>query len=315
MSTVKISQLPVQTGFNSNTSNTVLVTVDLANSITSQITLQTLLNRTFENVTSISFADSSVQLSAPATIQYSQASFLQANTNSNNINYLQGALNTANSGISSNKANIASVLNFTQNAYNEANTNATIINYLGGALNTANANTVYLQGALNTANSNTIYLSGVVNSTNSNVIALQTYSQAGFAKANAALSNTSGTIFSGNLVVSGTLNSQKGFIYTPNVVNNQANTLTIDFTRDSLIVQNSSGGLTVTLSNFVPGKEVILWFTNNSGSTQTVNHGALANNSTVNSTAFSIPSTSTAYLRYFSINNSLSNTFVAITHA
>lgn len=328
MSTVKISQLPSQTGFNSNTANTLLLVVDVANSVTNQITLQTLLNRTFENVVSINFNDGSFQSSAPATLQYSQSAFATSNNNSANIVFLQGEMNSANASIANNAANIAYTQNFAQNAYNEANNNLTIINYLGGALNTANANTVsnsaniaYLGGALSTANSNTVYLQGGLNSANANIISLQTYSNAAFSKANAALSNTSGAIFGGNLTISGTLTVkdnvyiQKGFVFTPNVVSNPSTSLTIDFIRDSLVVQNNAGGLTVTLANFVPGKEVILWFTNTSGTNQTVTHGVLANNSTVNATTFTIPGTSTAYLRYFSIDSSLSNTFVAISHA
>ena len=108
---------------------------------------------------------------------------------------------------------------------------------------------------------------------------------------------------------------QKGFRYTPNVINGQTSTLTIDFTRDSLIKANGSSGLTVSLTNFEAGKEVILWFVSTAGATTTVTHGALANNSTINSASFSMPAQSTAYLRYFSIDGSLSNTFVNISHA
>lgn len=111
----------------------------------------------------------------------------------------------------------------------------------------------------------------------------------------------------------GTVNPQKGFIYTPNVVTSGATTLTIDFARDSLIKANSTGGLTVTLTNYVYGKEVILWFTNAGGSTQSVTHGCLANNSTTGSASFSMAAGSTAMLRYFSIDGGLSDTFVAVT--
>lgn len=111
----------------------------------------------------------------------------------------------------------------------------------------------------------------------------------------------------------GAVKPNKGFIYTPNVLTNGATTLTIDFTRDSLVKCNSASGLTVTLSNYVYGKEVILWFTNSGGSTQSVTHGCLANNSTTGSTSFSMAAGSTAMLRYFSIDGSLGDTFVAVT--
>ncbi len=299
MSTIKISELTPLYNFNSNTSNTLFVVVDLGNNVTQQISYQTLLNQVFGNVSVINFSDGTIQSTNSASFAYSTASYNQANA-------AYSLANTANSTASyaNNLARSANTLATT--AYNNSETNLTQIIYLGGALNTANVNTVSLQGGLNNANAN--------------IISLQAYSNAAFAKANSALANTNGAIFGGNLSVTGTLsvgnfvNPQKGFVYTPNVQFSTA-TLTIDFTRDSLIKTNSSSGLIVTLTNFYAGKEVILWFTNSAGSTQSVTHGGLANNSTVNSTSFSMPSNSTAYLRYFSIDGTLSNTFVAVTHA
>jgi hypothetical protein len=59
---------------------------------------------------------------------------------------------------------------------------------------------------------------------------------------------------------------------------------------------------------------VEVWITNTSGSNRTVTHGCLAVNATVNSTTFTIPATSSAYLRYFSIDGDNANTFVAVQH-
>jgi hypothetical protein len=54
----------------------------------------------------------------------------------------------------------------------------------------------------------------------------------------------------------------------------------------------------------------------NSGGTQrTVTHGVSALNSTINSTTFAIPSTSSAHIRYFVANGDLANTFVKVSHA
>jgi hypothetical protein len=126
--------------------------------------------------------------------------------------------------------------------------------------------------------------------------------------------NQIATFNADSVTFTGTVAPQKGFIYSPNVVTTGATTLTIDFTRDSLIKANSNGGLTVSFTNYVYGKEVIVWFTNTGGSTQTVTHGCLANNSTVGATSFSMSAGSTAMLRYFSIDGSLGDTFVAVTN-
>ena len=88
--------------------------------------------------------------------------------------------------------------------------------------------------------------------------------------------------------------------------------VTVDFSTSSLIKAELIADLTISLSNFVFGKVVEVWLTNTDGSNKTVTHGCSALNSSVNSTTFTIPSTSSAYLKYFSIKDDLANTFVAI---
>jgi len=122
--------------------------------------------------------------------------------------------------------------------------------------------------------------------------------------------------FNGESVVfTGVVNPQKGLILTPNVISGSTTTLNIDIANNSLYKCSSSTGLTVNLSGFQYGKVVELWFVNTGGSTQTVTHGCFANNSTINSTSFSMPASSSAYLRYFSIDGDLANTYVSIQHA
>lgn len=113
----------------------------------------------------------------------------------------------------------------------------------------------------------------------------------------------------------GTINPQKGFIYSPRVPAGNQTAITIDFSTDVIIKANLAADLTVTLTNFVYGKVVEVWLVNTSGSSRTVTHGCSSINSSENSTTFSMPSTSSAYLRYFSIDGDLANTFVAIQHA
>jgi hypothetical protein len=113
----------------------------------------------------------------------------------------------------------------------------------------------------------------------------------------------------------GHVEPKKGFVLTPNVISGSTTTLNIDIANNSLYKCSSTGGLTVNLSGFQFGKVVELWFVNTAGSTQTVTHGCYSNNSTINSTSFSMPASSSAYLRYFSINGDLANTYVSIQHA
>jgi hypothetical protein len=122
--------------------------------------------------------------------------------------------------------------------------------------------------------------------------------------------------FNGDSVdITGVINPQKGFIYTPRVLPGAQTAITINFANDSVVRAQTSTGLTVTLSNLLAGKEVVAWITNTAGTTQTFTHGCSALNSTVNATTYGIPSTSTILVRYMSIDATAQNTFVAITHA
>jgi hypothetical protein len=120
--------------------------------------------------------------------------------------------------------------------------------------------------------------------------------------------------FNGDSVTfTGTVAPTKGFIYTPNIYPSAQTAVTISFTNDSVVRAQTSAGLVVTLSSFVVGKSVEAWITNTSGFSQTFTHGVSAINSTVNATTYSIPSTSTIFVKYWSMDGTLANTFVAIT--
>jgi len=60
---------------------------------------------------------------------------------------------------------------------------------------------------------------------------------------------------------------------------------------------------------------VEVWLTNTGGSSRTITHGCSALNSTTNTTTFTIPATSSSYLKYFSIGGDNANTFVTVQHA
>lgn len=121
-----------------------------------------------------------------------------------------------------------------------------------------------------------------------------------------------GTMNGNTVTFTGTVNPNKGFVYTPNVLSTLT-TLNIDFGFDNLIKFNVNDNATITLSNYVHGKVVEVWITNSAAQNKTVTHGCLANNSTSKSTSFTILASSCAYLRYFSIDGDQANTYVSIT--
>jgi len=131
-------------------------------------------------------------------------------------------------------------------------------------------------------------------------------------------SNTLTNIMSlnGNMAeFSGFVSPQKGFIYTPRIPSGNQTTITIDYLTDSMIKANLVADLTVSHSNFLAGKVVEVWLVNQGGTGRTVTHGISALNSTTNSTTFTIPATSAAHLRFFSIDGDLANTFVSVISA
>ena len=116
-------------------------------------------------------------------------------------------------------------------------------------------------------------------------------------------------------IFTGVVNPQKGFVYNPRVPAGNQTAITINYATDSMVKANLVADLTISHSNFLAGKVVEVWLVNTGGTSRTVTHGLTALNSTTNSTTFTIPSTSSAYLRFFSIDGDLANTFVTVSHA
>jgi hypothetical protein len=121
--------------------------------------------------------------------------------------------------------------------------------------------------------------------------------------------NASEVTFSGAVV------PEKGFVYTPRVLIGPQTTITVDFINDSIIKADLTADLTLSFTNYTAGKIVEVWLTNTGVTGRTVTHGCSATNSSENATTFTIPSTSSAYIRYFSIDGNLANTFVTSVHA
>jgi hypothetical protein len=113
----------------------------------------------------------------------------------------------------------------------------------------------------------------------------------------------------------GSIKPEKGFIYTPRAPSGLQTAITVDFLNDSIIKASLDNNLTLSFANYTAGKIVEVWLTNTSGSNRTVTHGCSATNSSDNATTFTIPATSSAYLRYFSLDGNLANTFVTSVHA
>lgn len=113
----------------------------------------------------------------------------------------------------------------------------------------------------------------------------------------------------------GVVHPEKGFIYDARLPVGNQTAITIDYAVDSMIKANLVADLTISHSNFLAGKVVEVWLLNSGGTQRTVTHGISALNSTTNSTTFTIPATSSAYMRFFSIDGDLANTFVTVSHA
>ena len=113
----------------------------------------------------------------------------------------------------------------------------------------------------------------------------------------------------------GVVSPEKGFIYTPRIPAGNQTAITINYATDSTIKANLVADLTVSHSNFITGKVVEMWLVNTGGAARTITHGISALNSTTNSTTFTIAGTSSAYLKFFSIDGDLANTFVSVVYA
>jgi hypothetical protein len=301
----------------------------------------------------IKFGDGSIQSVAASPVNYSQAAFTLANntsvlsqaafnvanTSSANTFITQGVDVTQNTrltiiegtdvsqnartliieGVDSTQNNRISAIegaNFSQN-------NRMII--IEGTDTTQNTRLTVIEGTDATQNTRLTDIENVNLSQNTAISATDgkmqnSYNAANnaFVKANNALANTTGTFagdltVTGNVTIIGTVAPTKGFIYTPNIYPNAQTAVTISFANDSVVRAQTSAGLVVTLSSFVVGKSVEAWITNTAGTNQTFTHGCSAINSTVNSTTHTIPGTSTIFVKYWCIDGTLANTFVAIT--
>lgn len=318
MSTVKITQLP-ENDLTSNTANTIFVGVDLEQSVTGTYTL----GKIFEK-----------------SDAYAQAAFLKANTPSVTANSAAIFANAAFSAANTAQVTGMDLLTKVGAAYDSQNTTAAFANaafvtanasfnsqnttasFANGAFTKANAGfgvansaASFANGAFGSANSAASFANGAFGAANS----AASFANGAFTTANSSLQNTSSITVNTNLTVPGTL-TISGALYsantisTPNIFPNSQTAITLSFSNSPMVKANITADLVVTPSSFVTGKIVDLVVTNTSGQQRTITHGCAAINSTVGSTTFNLGATRSAFLKYFSFDGDLANTYVSVTY-
>ena len=99
----------------------------------------------------------------------------------------------------------------------------------------------------------------------------------------------------------------------PNVriANVISNSVLIDFSTDNFVhIHTNQGTVTANLQNLTAGKTVDLFIFNNVGGTQQFNHGLSSTHATGGSSFF-LSSHNTMYVKYFCLDGTLDNSFVA----
>lgn len=353
MSTVKISQL-TENSPTTNRANTIFVGVNLQTSVTGSYTLEQIFELSdayaqaafLKANTPSSVANSAGNfangafLAANSGATFANASFITANAaydaQNTTASFANGAFITANASyVSQNTTATFANAAFTRanSGYGQANSAASFAN---GAFVTANAsydkansNALFANGAFVTANAsydsqnttasfaNSAYITANAAYNSQNTTA--SFANGAFTQANTSLQNTSTIVVNTNLTVPGIL-TVNGPLYaantirTPNIFPGSQTAIDIGFSNSSMVKANIAADLVVTLSSFVPGKFTDVIITNTSGQQRTITHGCTEINSSMGATTFNLAATRTCYLRYFSFNNDLANTYVAATY-
>ena len=112
----------------------------------------------------------------------------------------------------------------------------------------------------------------------------------------------------------GVVNPQKGFIYNPNVINGNITSLNLDMANNSIYKVSCNTNLNITVSGFQAGKVTEVWLTHFGNNNDTITHGCNAGNATKSGTSFNVNIPTLVYLRYFSVDGDLANTYVSINY-
>jgi hypothetical protein len=193
MSTIKISQLPAITSLNANTSNNILIGVDLQANVTGRITTTTLASGLYSNnILNVG----SAPLTFPnliAQFAYSSNNYIQTNLqNINNDNGTADHVITANTGTDSNYYIDLGYANKNYNNLNPYNSLGNILNPLDGYL--------YVQGGSSLPGGNLII---GTTTTGANVVVFAggvTANQQVLTISNTSLTILRDTLFTGNTI-------------------------------------------------------------------------------------------------------------------
>ena len=275
----------------------------------------------------IMFADGTTQNhSATFAESFANGAFVRANSA-----YEAGNTLTTFSGNAYDKANSGATFanaafSRANSGYGQANSAASFAN---GAFVSANSGATFANAAFTRANSGYAAANSAAdfanaafteaNTTVTTVASAYNQANASYDYANTSLQNTSTIVVQTNLTVPGTL-TVSGPLYaantirTPTIFPNSQTAITISFSNSGMVKANIAADLTVTLSSFVSGKFVDVIITNTSGQQRAITHGCAAINSTIGATSFNLGATKTCYLRYFSFDGDLANTYVSATY-
>jgi hypothetical protein len=264
-------------------------------------------------VANAAFAKANV-VSSNATIasSYANSAYAKSNTNATDISITASYANSA-----YNKANTVTVSASAvgQAAYNQSNTNATNItivsSYANSAYIAANLAQSYSNSAF--AKTNSAFTKANTNATDTTIVA--SYANSAYIKANAAVANTSSITVAGSLTIPGNLTSANGMFSNinnfgqPTPINGQLAQITLPFIAEEMSivympVRNGTllhqrGTLNVILTNFMPGRKIVLTVVNDEVYPKTLFLGTLARNNNTLSTSVTVGPQTMCIVTYY----------------
>jgi hypothetical protein len=140
--------------------------------------------------------------------------------------------------------------------------------------------------------------------------------------ANNNLIQASNTLFInealGQLNVSSTIYAANGIINKSNTYTGTQTAITVNLATEMMVKATVGASLTITPTGFGPGLEAEVIITNpntGGGAARTITHGCSAINSSVGATTFNLGGTTTAFVKYYSFDGDLANTYVKISYS
>jgi hypothetical protein len=238
------------------------------------------------------------------------AAYAAGNTNATNITAVNTYAASAYGAANTNATDITAVNTYAVSAYAVANTNATNITVIQGFTQAAfnKANTSVQNTAVITVNSITLTGNLIANGLG------QSASIDNFTS-NSAIFNQNVTVL-GNLVANTLL--ANGIINRSNTYTGTQTAITVNMLTETWVRVTVGASLTITPTGFGPGYEtevVVINPNTGGGSARTITHGCSALNSSVGATTFSLGGTTTAFIKYYSFDGDLANTYVKISYS